>query len=394
MKKILFSVILFSCCNVTFCQSLSPLDAEGTALYQAGKMTEAIAAFQKALVANPAGLYSLNALGNIYISQNKNQEAYDLALKGIKLSNGAVNFVVLQAKAAIKIGKPAEAVKVLDAFLQKNQPDFMLLFVKGNALAALNEQQQAIGLYSKSIDANPDFPPAYLERAKLFAGLERWPQALNDYNHYITLVSDDADAYNLRGIVFFKTNVTEKALDDFNSSLQLNPKQEFALANRGVLYRNSNQVDKALSDFNAAIAIDPAYADPYFEKAILYDNQKDYNAALPLINKAAELQPSWSIYRGEQSKILLALDKSVEGLAAAQEAIRLDPKNPDGYLFKTVAFYNLEKFDEALQAVNDGISSIPGNYLYYSLRASIYRKKGNNALADADDAQAKELSTH
>ncbi|MEO5943831.1 MAG: tetratricopeptide repeat protein [Ferruginibacter sp.] len=394
MKKFLFSIVLFTCCNAAFCQSLSPQDAEGTALYKAGKIEEAMTAFQKALVTNPAGLYSLNALGNIYLSQNKNQEAYDLALKGIKLSNGTANFVVLQAKAAIKIGKAAEAVKVLDAFLQKNQPDFMLLFVKGNALVDLNEQQQAIGIYSKSIDANPDFPNAYLERAKLFAGLERWPQALDDYNHYISLVSDDADAYNLRGIVFFKTNVTEKALADFNSSLQLNPKQEFALANRGVLYRNSNQTDKALSDFNAAIAIDPDYADPYFEKAILYDNQKDYNNALPLINKAVKLQPSWSLYRGEQSKILIALDKSVEGIAAAQEAIRLDSKNPDGYLFKAVAFYNLEKFDDALQAANDGISSIPGNYLFYSLRASVYRKKGNNTLADADDAHAKELSTH
>ena len=156
MKKIFFIIVCSFLLTAAFAQpTLSPDEKEGTDLYKAGKSAEAIASFKKALSANPSSLYALNALGNLYLLRNNNQDAYEVADKGIKLSGGAGNFIVTKSKAAIKLGKAAEALTLMDNYLQKNEPDFMLLFVKANALAALNDQQQALLFYSKSITANP-----------------------------------------------------------------------------------------------------------------------------------------------------------------------------------------------------------------------------------------------
>ncbi len=71
----------------------------------------------------------------------------------------------------------------------------------------------------------------------------------------------------------------------------------------------------------------------------------------------------------------------------------LNLKNPDGYLFKAAAYYNQEKFNDALVTATTGIATIPDYYLLYYFRASIYRKLNNATLADADDAKVKELAS-
>ena len=61
-------------------------------------------------------------------------------------------------------------------------------------------------------------------------------------------------------------------------------------------------------------------------------------------------------------------------------------------MFKAVAYYNEEKFNDALNTATMGIATLSDYYLLYYLRASIYRKLNNSTLADADEAKAKQLA--
>ena len=112
-----------------------------------------------------------------------------------------------------------------------------------------------------------------------------------------------------------------------------------------------------------------------------------------MINKAVELKNNMSIYYGEQSKIYNAIDKYDDALIAANKALSLDPQNPDGYLFKSAAYYNKENFNEAVKVATEGIANLPNYYLLYSMRAAYYRALKNNTLADADEAKAKQLAS-
>ena len=48
------------------------------------------------------------------------------------------------------------------------------------------------------------------------------------------------------------------------------------------------------------------------------------------------------------SKILLALDRNNEGLAAAEKVLLLEPNSPDGFLLKAAALQNLDRDSEAI----------------------------------------------
>jgi tetratricopeptide (TPR) repeat protein len=392
MKKLLSIVIILFSAVVAYGQAtISATEKEATDLYKQGKATDAIALFKKSLAENPKSLYSINALGNLYYSTNQYQQAYTTADQGVQLSGGAVNFMIVKAKAGIMLNKAKESVAMIDQYIANHQPDFMLLFVKATAFNALGEMQQALNFFSQSIAANPEYPPAYLARGKDFATIERWPQAVQDYTKYITMMADDEEGYAVRGVVYYKTGKLDEALADYNKALQLEPKQQYALNNRGVVYKDRKQTDKAFADFNAAIAIDPGFADPYYQSAFLYSDLKDYAKALPLINKAIALQNIIPAYYAIQCRILLGVDKNTEAMVAANKILEIDPKSSDGFLYKTMTFYNMDKFDDALKTATEGIAVMPGNYLLYGLRASVYKAKGNNALANADDEKAKQL---
>ncbi|MEO6852057.1 MAG: tetratricopeptide repeat protein, partial [Mucilaginibacter sp.] len=172
MKKTITLFLLTITYLIGYSQpAISPAEREGTDFYKQGKSAEAIASFKKALVERPTSLYSINALANLYLMDKKYQDAYLIADKGISLSNGAPTFIVVKAKAAIRINKEQEALNIIDKYLATHQPDFMMLFVKGGAFNVLGDRQQALALFSQSIATNADFPDAYLARGEDFEGI-------------------------------------------------------------------------------------------------------------------------------------------------------------------------------------------------------------------------------
>ncbi len=395
MKKfIIAAIILFTVAAAHSQPAISDLEKEGTAYYQQGKSAEAIASFKKALIGKPQSLYSMNALANLYLMDQKYQDAYLVADQGLKLSNGGPNFIVVKAKAAIRLNRAQEAITMIDKYLATHQPDFMMLFVKGTAFNVLGDRQQALTFFSQSIVANPDFPDAYLGRAKDLADIERFEQALKDYDKYISLRDDNPDAYHNRGTAYFHTAKFNDALADCNRALALSPKAAETLTLRGEVYEALQQSGNAITDFNASISADPNYAAAYYQAAGALMNAKEYEKALPYINKAISLIPNAAVYYWIQARLYLYTDKNNEALTAANKAVELDAKSPEGYMWKASALFNLEKYDDAVKIITQGITINPDYYLLYTLRASMYRDKGNTALADADDLKAKQLAAN
>ena len=393
MKKLTALLILLLNIFIVFGQAnITATEKDGTDLYKQGKFDEAILTFKKALAENSQSLYSMNALGNLYLMNANYQEAYDIADKGFKLTNGAPNFMVVKAKAAIHINKAQEALTMVDDFLKTHQPDFMVLYVKGLANNVLGERQQALAFFSQSIVANPDFPDAYLGRGKDLDDIGRYPQALKDFDKYLSIRDDNALAFYGRAVVYFHISNFNLALTDCNKALALEPKNTEVLTFRGEVYNGLQQTDNAIADFNAAIAIAPAYPVPYYKLACTFLLAKQYDKAINYINKAIELIPNAKEYFWIQARLYLYTDKNNQALAAAQKAVDLDTKAPEGLMWKASALFNLDKYDEALKTIAQGITYNPDYYLFYTLRASMYRDKGNKALADADDEKAKQLA--
>ncbi|WP_295798852.1 tetratricopeptide repeat protein [Mucilaginibacter sp.] len=391
MKKILITISCFILSITAFCQP--PEEQAALELAKQGKYPEAIAAFEKIITADGKNVNAINVLSQLYLRSNKAQQGYDVATRGLGIAPDNIDLNITKAKAAMALSRDDEALTIMDAAITKHDDVFILYVIKGNVLDDQNKIQLAIGAYSKSIQLKPDFPFAYLSRAEDFASISRYENALTDYNKFIEMIPDNDEGYNMRGSTNHKLGKNTEALADYSKAIELNKDQKYALVNRGILYAETGAADKAMADYNHAKTIDANFDDAYYELAKLYQKQRNYPPAQQNIEKAIGINNRVASYYTVYAKILLGADKNAEGLAAAEKVIAMDKVNADGYLLKATAYSNMERYDDAIAAINDGLKLFPDNYMYYSLRSAVYKFKGNIAMSDADNQKAKELGT-
>ncbi len=382
--SILFSLLFYS----SFAQL--PSEKQAMELFGTGKKAEAATAFEKIIAANPSNLSAMNALGFIYLEMGRNKDAYDISSKGLVINKNDDNLNINKARAAIKIGKSAEAIILMDAVIAKDVSFFMPYIVKGNALDAQDKVQLAIGMYSKAIQLNPNFPNAYLDRGNDFLAISRYPQAISDYDKVIAVAPESNEAFNMRGIAYYRLEKYDEAIADYTKAITFGDFD--AIINRGVAYKDQNKNDLAKADFNKAINLNPKNAgDAYFNLADVLNQEQNHDEALINIAKAVALKPNSPLYNALYASVLLNLRNDNEGLAAAEKVLVLNPKSRDGFIYKATALSNLKRYDEAIKTISLGITEYPDFYLMYSLRAFIYKKMGKPELAEADDVKAKQL---
>ena len=87
---------------------------------------------------------------------------------------------------------------------------------------------------------------------------------------------------------------------------------------------------------------------------------------------------------------MLQLEKFEEALAALDQAIALDDKNPIHFFTRAGVLHQLEKFEEALAAIDQAIALDDKNPIHFFTRANVLRQleKFEEALAAIDQAIA------
>ncbi|RYZ95842.1 MAG: tetratricopeptide repeat protein, partial [Sphingobacteriaceae bacterium] len=172
-------VILIAALTLISLRGFAQLTLErGYELVQQGKIPESIAVFEQIAVKQPRNSEVYNALSQLYYRQSKYKQAYDAADKGLAISVKDDNLSISKAKAANNLGKFDEAIALMDACIARDAAFFLPYAVKANAYDGQNKLQLAIGLYSKSIQLDPEYARNYLDRGSDFASLSRYDQAI------------------------------------------------------------------------------------------------------------------------------------------------------------------------------------------------------------------------
>jgi tetratricopeptide (TPR) repeat protein len=131
-------------------------------------------------------------------------------------------------------------------------------FAEGAALQARGEYDRAIAAYTMSIDANPNFPGAYFNRARCYEKKSNWPRAMDDLNRTISLNPNWPAAYSDRSFVrVHQRSYGPPLLLDCNKALALDEKDGGAYLRRGIYYATEGAMNLAEADWKKAIELDP-----------------------------------------------------------------------------------------------------------------------------------------
>lgn len=195
------------------------LNALGLALFNQGKLDEAVQHYQRALQFEPENVECQNNLGAALFSQ----------------------------------GKLDEAIQHYEQALQVNPNYAQAHYNLGLVLAARGNLPGAIQHFESAIQLDPDYAEAQDDLGASLAAQGKLTEAIQHYESAIQLNPGDAKAHNNWGIALARQGNSAEAAQHFKRAIQLNPDYTRAYFNYGlVLARQGNQ-SEAIQNFQQAL---------------------------------------------------------------------------------------------------------------------------------------------
>jgi tetratricopeptide (TPR) repeat protein/Zn-dependent protease len=170
----------------------------------------------------------------------------------------------------------------------------------GYRLDGSGNYQQAINIFSKAIQYNPDYFESYQRRANAYRALKDNQQAIDDYQQAIDRLSKtikleqiNAANYYSRALIYYDwmridASRLENAIEDLTKAIDIDPSNNSFYFLRSALYCYSDCERQAIEDFTTVIQLKPD-ADAYYNRGVTYYQAKNYQSAIEDLDMVIKL---------------------------------------------------------------------------------------------------------
>ncbi len=177
-------------------------------------------------------------------------------------------------------------LREFDTYISEGLPGhtaYLVTFAIGQLYFWQGEYEKALRSFNIALEnlekrmSIKDIPPPegisslFFYRGSIYQLNNNYTMAIDDYSKAIEFDSMYAPAYNNRGLVHHKKGNLDQAILDFNKAIKLHPMSAKAYNNRGTVQYEKGNIASAILDFNKAIELDSMYAKAYYNRSIVYD---------------------------------------------------------------------------------------------------------------------------
>jgi len=205
---------------------------------------------------------------------------------------------------------------------------------RGEELLAKGQYEQALTVFTKLIDSNPDSEKLYHSRARAYLGLKQYERAIleceigmgksnsiTSYYNYLNLqaiiytqigdyqrageicakaisaVPHFAQAYSIRASVYFYQRDYYHALKDCEKAIQLDSSNTLAYKVKGWIHAKAGEIDKgellkAIDCFTKVIRVEPRDGETYYNRGLAYYKLGEKEKALSDFDRLIRLGTS------------------------------------------------------------------------------------------------------
>jgi predicted O-linked N-acetylglucosamine transferase (SPINDLY family) len=168
-------------------------------------------------------------------------------------------------------------------------PQTMVLAVRYHQNGRLAEAEQ---LYQHVLEADPNFPPVYINLGVLFKAQGRMDEATAAYRKSIELNPKSETAHNNLGNVLSDQGRLDEAIAAYRKAVSIKPNYAEAYNNLGNALRGRGLPDEAFAAYQKAIAFKPRFAEAHNNLGNFFREQGKIEEALAAYEKAVEIRPN------------------------------------------------------------------------------------------------------
>ena len=371
---------------------------EGLNLKTAGKFDAAFDAFNHCLAIDSTAAPVLYELSSFYIQLNRPEKAVDMLKRAV--ANSADNFTYRMALATISrnLGMYGEAAEEYEKLLKAYPGKPELNYYLAEALTQEGEIGQAIDAYNaleSSIGMNEALS---MQKYKLYNSLEQSDAAFKEIEKLAAKYPMEARYQIILGDLHLEKNDTIKARAYYDKAHEIDPANPYYIVSMANYYEATGNKDAAEEQIRTALVNEKLDVDTkvgilsrYILK--LQQTQKDTDSANALFQTLLEQHPEDTELKQMYGSLLLSQGKTDEARFQFQLITEMEPENagawqqllnmslkaedipevirictkcqelfpdaPEYYFYLGIAYYQQEKYQEALNTYYAGIDIIP-----------------------------------
>lgn len=270
-------------------QSPEAIVNQAQTLYSEGKLTQAVAAYKQAIIADPG--------------------------------NPAI-YVEL-ARMQVYAGQYEEAQSSAENALLLNQDNSQALAVKAWALYYMEQYDEAETVINQAINLDVNNAAAYAYYAEILVGrgnFEDIEKAITISQKAAQLAPNTMETHRARGAVLIATANYEEAVGEYKTAIAMNDKLWDLHYLLGVAYRILGEYDLAQQEMLAAIAFNPKNPDIPTDLSRTYATQGQFGKAVQYAEQAVKLEPASARLHGNLGFMYYKngeYDKAIDSLTLA-----------------------------------------------------------------------------
>jgi tetratricopeptide (TPR) repeat protein len=220
---------------------------------------------------------------------------------------------VARARNAFQAGDPAQTARICKDILDRDPGDADLWCLRGVALRAVGQAEEAAHCYREALRLRPNF-------------LEAW---------------------NNLGNALVTQKKYDEAITAFDQALRIRPDYAEALNNQGAALRHQGKWSEAAARYRQALALRPNYPDAHNNLGDALQGQSNLEEAEACYRQALRLRPNFPEALTNLGNVLVRLERPTEAEALHHEALRLRPGYADAYTNLGNALVVQRKYAEA-----------------------------------------------
>ena len=164
----------------------------------------------------------------------------------------------------------------------------------------------------------------------------------------------------------FSLGRTRQAQKSLESALSLTPESAQAWTLRGFVLSAENKRAAATDSFLKAIQLDGTLANAWLGLGLCRIREGHADAGLEALQNAAALEPDRAVLRSYLGKAFDQRQDPVHALNELEQAARLDPKDPTGFLYRALVHFRNHAVNESIGDLERSITLNDNRRIYRS----------------------------
>ena len=356
-------------------------------LHVAGNIDAALAAYDKAINADPDHMGALLARAGIYIDQKRSADATRDLDELRRLSETDPRASYLRALLAERDNKPAEvrvALVEITELLDQIPLDYIrfrpqILMLNGLAHFGLNEPEKAKVYFEAFQKVQPDAPTAKMLAQIYLRGTDQ-EKAVDVLEKYLKAQPTDGQAMALLGSALMAKGQTVRAANLMQKALQTKESPEFRKV-LGLSLMQTGQTANAIKELETAFKNDPRQLQAATTLIPLYFRSGQSAKAIALAEKLIKLQPNNAGFQNLLGMVRANTGNIPAARAAFEQALKLNPAFSQPNLNLVRIDIASKAYDAAASRLATILKAEPKNAEALYEMATVADRKGNRADA-------------